>query len=263
MRPSDFGLTVYRHHFFDEDQQRWEAGGFSLQIPEDVHPTQERYEPTEAVPDETGGVAVYLFSSQTEKTAFLAGLYASGDELQGCAGGMTNLGCLGVVREFSSHESFIACTRTNDRAHVLVIDLRHIDVEAGEAVHLERIQDEPVIVQHRAASIYGGRVIASPEYAFHIGDERSERGEACMSLHPAMDDTGESMLTLCAGLDTIPGGARTVPHIRFHHGMDQRRFFRLYKHSIEEYLLFPEPGVKFAPHLMPNGMMGFKVSEEQ
>lgn len=260
MRPSKLGLVVYRHHILDEENEQWLKGGVTLSIPDNADLTRNRYEPTEALTDDVNGVVVYLFNNLSDRTAFLAGLYSSGDELSECAAGMTNLGCQGVIREFRDPETFVRCARKEDRSHVVVFDYRF---EKHEQVMVKETIQPFVFIQHRNSKIYGGRIAASPEYSLVIDDQRKEAGEACMVFCPPRDESGDGMLHLSAVLDTLPGGSRTVPHVQIHHFKNRQRLFSLYRHSTLEYLLFPESGVKFVPHLMPNGTMGFKVASER
>lgn len=257
MKPSDIGLAVYRYQFRNEIGD-WEMGGYSLARHEVTDPDKERYEQTEDVTDGIGGLAVYLFISESQREAFVAGLYSAGDTLAGCAKGEANIGCPGLIKEFDDRDSFIGCTRVGDPSHIVVFDYREMSVgiAAGEGT-------KPVVpVFHRDSKTYGGHMTASPEFLLCFVDNRAEKGEAAMGLWAAMDASGESQITVSACLDTIPGGAKTVPNIRVHHHSDNRWLFQLYKHSPLEHFLVPARHVKFKPHLMQNGMMGFIVSDE-
>lgn len=257
MKPSDIGLAVYRHLYLSEEFG-WVLGGFALAIPNEIDSEKDRYKLAENMMDEEGGVAVYLFNSDAHRSQFTAGLYASGDDLKGWAASATNLGCPGLIREFGTHEAFEACTRSNDFSNIAVFDYRSLE----DVTHSQDIPSKPLPIFHRNSKFYGGAMAASPEFMLCLIDQRAEKGEAAMGMWPSADASGEGQIIISAGLETMPGGARTVPHIKVNHRMNQRQLFRLYKHSAIEYMLIPDSNVKFRPHLMTNGSMGFIVSDE-
>lgn len=259
MKPSDLGLIVYRYHYLDKDGMTWKPSGFSLATPESFDTTKERYEPTDDVPDEIGGLAVYLFSTEQQLNAFIAGMHALGDDLIGCSARMTNLGCLGLIKEFPSHQAFTSCTRGEDCSHIAVFDLRGQDGAGASPSNALRM-DLPVY--HRNAKAYGGNITASPEFIACIVDQRAERGEMAFGLCPSGKNGADNQILVTAGLDTVPGGARTVPALQIHHQASYRRLFRFYKWTAAEHLLIPDPMVKFKPHLMDNGTMAFIVADE-
>jgi hypothetical protein len=251
MKPSEIGLVVYRHSVKNDDGELVQ-GGFALAIPEDAS-EMDRYEPTSDHVEGVGGLAIYLFGSDTQLNAFVYGLHSAGEELKNCAKGTTSLGCAGVIREFADADEFASRTRSRAHSEIIVFDYR---------------QQEPVSlpatmpVYHCRSKNYGGSVAASPEFMLCLVDRRSDRGEAMMGIWHAQDKDGKSQIVVSAGLDTYPGGAKTVPHIQVLHHSAQRRLFRLYRQSESEHLLIPDKAIKFKPHLMASGTMGFIVSDE-
>lgn len=255
MKPSEIGLVVFRRDHRNENGD-WIPDGFTLVDSQNADPEKERSEPTGDISEGVGGLAVYLFGSEIQRNAFITGLYSAGDSLDGWAKGQTNLGCPGLIKEFGSRESFVACTRTEDPSHIVVFDYReHGDVDS-------LIPDQIVSIFHRESKTYGGSMTASPEFMLCLVDQRAEKGEVGVGVWPAKDATGENQIMVSVCVDTLLGGARSVPHVQVHHHTNHRRLFRLYKHSPLEHLLVPDKSVKFKPHLMPNGTMGFVVSDE-
>jgi hypothetical protein len=248
MQPSDIGLAVYRH-FTRHESGEWIKGQFVLAIPPDTDPTLNRYERTDNETDGEGGAGVYLFDTPSQRQAFMQGLLAAGDDMRQYEMYSTNLGCPALIRQITAV------------ALVLVFDLRGQD---------EMFQEKPasaggaVPVYHRQAKQYGGNVVASPEFMLSVADRRIERGEAAITLSRGEDaDPSKERIDVEAALETYPGGARTVPCLSISHGADQQRLFRIYSQARQEHLLLPGAGVKFKPHLLPSGTMGFIVSREE
>jgi len=263
MTPSEIGLAVYRHQYLENGQ--WMLGGYALAVPDNINPETDRYELTDEVPEDVGGIAVYLFDSELQRTGFIAGLYAAGDQLKSCASGVTNLGCPALIYEYPDHAAFCACARSEVFAQIAVFDYR--TAGAGTAAkragdQLQQILEQIVAVSHQDAKEYGGKMTASPKFDVCLVDQRKERGQIAVGMWPSMDKDSENQIFVTARLETIPDGARTVPYLQIHHQASYRRLFRLYKKSPVEHLLMPESNVKFRPHLMQNGSMAFIVVDE-
>lgn len=259
MTPSEIGLAVYRHHYLKNGQ--WTLGGYALAVPNNINPETDRYEQTDDVPADVGGIAVYLFDSDLQRTGFIAGLYAAGDPLKSCASGTTNLGCPALIYEYPDHAAFSACVRSEEYSQISVFDYR-TSTTPSTGDQVQQILEQIVTVSHKDAKEYGGKITASPKFNVCLVDQRKETGQIAVGIWPSLDKDSENQIYVTALLDTLPEGARTVPYLQIHHQAGYRRLFRLYKKSPIEHLLMPEPYVKFKPHLMQNGTMAFIVADE-
>jgi hypothetical protein len=250
--PEDFDLIVLQHIFLDETSGQWIDDGYTLEQTDTSNHETEKYVHVTALPDQTNGVAVYLFNAENDAQIFITGMIAAGHDLTGVGGGVANIGDFGLIIEFGSRENFSRAFPGEDITQIQVSDRRSPEKPSSF--------DETLIVQHTNSKLYGQHVKSSPEFQMMIGDMRENNGAAFVLVSTKKDELHSYGSMVLANIETIPGTQRTAPAFHFSKNGASGRIFRAFRNTQDEFIIALDKGVLFVPHLMADGSMGFKVN---